>query len=59
MDKSGGMIMQPQRPLIVTIVCIIGFVTLGLSVFGVPMMYGMITAAYGDWYGRSGCSPWG
>jgi uncharacterized membrane protein SpoIIM required for sporulation len=53
------MIMQYERPLIVTIFCIIGFVTLGLSVFGVPMMYGMIMAAYGDWYGRSGCSPWG
>ncbi|RIK34798.1 MAG: hypothetical protein DCC55_32315 [Chloroflexi bacterium] len=43
--------MTQDRPLSITIVCIIGFVAFGLSVFSVPMMYGTITAAYGVWFG--------
>ncbi len=43
--------MQPQRPRIITIACIVGFVVFGLSLFGLPTMYTMLTAAYGDWYG--------
>jgi hypothetical protein len=43
--------MQPQRPMIITISCTIGFVVFGLSTLTIPSMYGMITAAYGDWYG--------
>ena len=43
--------MQSQRPLAITVVCIIGFLVFGLSLFTVPALYGALIATYGAWYG--------
>ena len=43
--------MPQNRPLAITIVCIIGFLAFGLSLFTVPTLYGALTATYGAWYG--------
>ena len=43
--------MQQKRPLAITIVCVIGFLAFGLSLFTVPTLYGALTATYGAWYG--------
>ena len=40
-----------QRPTLITVVCIIGFVSFGLAAFAVPSFYGRLTATYGAWYG--------
>lgn len=43
--------MQQQRPLVITIVCVIAFLALGISVFTLPSLYRTLTMAYGSWYG--------
>ena len=43
--------MQQNRPLAITIICIIGFLGFGLSLFTMPALYGTLTATYGAWYG--------
>ena len=43
--------MQQQRPLTITIVCIIGILAFGLTLFTVPALYNTLTATYGAWYG--------
>jgi hypothetical protein len=38
--------MQQNRPLAITIVCIIGFLAFGLSLFTVPSLYGALTVIH-------------
>ena len=43
--------MPQNRPLAITVICIIGFLGFGLSLFTMPALYGTLTATYGAWYG--------
>jgi hypothetical protein len=42
-------LMQSQRPLAITVVCIIRYLGFGLILFSVPALYGVLIATYGAW----------
>jgi hypothetical protein len=46
-----GGIHTNKRPTAITVVCIIGFVSFGLSLLAIPSLLGRMTSAYGAWYG--------
>lgn len=43
--------MQQKRPLAITIICLIAFLALGVSLFMLPSLYRTLTTTYASWYG--------
>lgn len=50
-NKSREQTNMTQRPTLITVVCIIAFVSFLLGVLAMPSIYGRLTATYGAWYG--------